>query len=410
MKLRSFLFLAVAGFFCTAPLASADLQCVVIPALSPYRHLPGEQDPDAEIRNDLTILMAQNETGHAAFLLKPSADENDVMIIPSDLRSEKGGVIPASAMDLRIVKYWYQDGTAWSSYFADPTQQELVPELLLHDENLVKVDLKNRRNYLRVGDDYRWMNYPETIKPGTFNYLTEPVADAPTLRPFTLSPAEKHKRFFLTLRADVPADIYKGTLTVKTPQKTLTTLSLTVRVLPFRLPRPKTWYNRNKTFLSAMRIEGIRNDYERLGRDLKKLEAWRLKMYRSMREHNIDYPLVSDPENYGRLTLEESLKLFRSDLTWMKQSGFPSDMMIGGVKGFSWNLLYQAPEKWPAGYEEKFYAAMDRDLKIIREIFGEQIIVYPEGWNEPGMKTLQKQRPTFRKIHEKGMRVQQTGN
>ena len=37
------------------------------------------------------------------------------------------------------VLVWYQNGNAWNSYFADPGLT-LVPELLVHDENLIRVD------------------------------------------------------------------------------------------------------------------------------------------------------------------------------------------------------------------------------------------------------------------------------
>lgn len=46
----------------------------------------------------------------------------------------------ASAVDIKIVKTWYQAGTACFDCLADSNRRELVPELLLNDETLVKVD------------------------------------------------------------------------------------------------------------------------------------------------------------------------------------------------------------------------------------------------------------------------------
>ena len=147
--------------------------CAVVPPLSSCRHLPDELPPDGRYEDRLSIVMTPNEIGHAAFLLLPFRRESGVNISVSPLRG-KSTSIPASALDLRIVKYWYQDGTAWCSYFADPLQQELVPELLLHDENLIRVDHEKKYNYLRVGDSWQWISYPEGIRYGWFNYVKAP--------------------------------------------------------------------------------------------------------------------------------------------------------------------------------------------------------------------------------------------
>ena len=409
------MFLLCTVLACFAGMLSANdaaVDCTVVPAMSPYRHLPGEKILDAKPGPEIGVIMAKNEIGSASFLLRTKdKDQQNVMITVSDLVSASGGKLPASAVTVRIVKYWYQDGTAWASYFADPNQQELVPELLLFDDDLVRVDRVKKQNFLRVGKTHRWMNYPEKIRYGLFNYLTEPVEDAKTLQPFALTKAEGHKKFFVTVKAPAKtADgIYHGTLTVKAAGNELLTRPLIVRVLPFELPRPKTWYNREKNFLPAMRIADVWHDYIHVDRDFKKLEAFRKMMYASMREHNIDYPLHPDTETYGRFTPEEEQKIFRANLEWIRDAGFPRDMMLGGIKAFSWNFLYQKEEKWPKDLKKNFFERVDNELKITREIMGDQIKIYPEGWNEPGLQTLVKERPTFKELHKRGTFIQTSG-
>ncbi len=390
------------------PWQNQTLACAILPPLSPYRHLPDEFPADGKYDNKLSIVMAPNEIGHASFLILPFRQEDDVNITVSALRGDKQ-TIPASATDLRIVKYWYQDGTAWNSYFADPLQQELVPELLVHDEKLLKVDHEKKYNYLRVGNSYQWMSYPETIQYGQFNHIMAPVKDADKLAAFSLTP-EENKKFFLTIRLPkgTATGNYTGTLTIHTPKQILGTLSLSVRVLPFELPDPMTWYNPNKRFLAAIRMPKLTDDFLMANQDFTVLEKYRRRIYTSMFEHNMVYPLV-DGKNTGKLMPETAEKLFRENLKWMKECGFPTDMLLGGVRGFSWNLLYQSPEKRPPEFEKRFFQAMEQDLQIIREIMGKDIIVYPEGWNEPSMKILQAQRPTWEKIHGYGMKIQTSG-
>ncbi|MBQ6924420.1 MAG: hypothetical protein IJQ73_07255, partial [Kiritimatiellae bacterium] len=59
--------------------------------------------------------------------------------------------LPASAVDLLLVKCWYQDGNAWFTELRDPSGRILIPELLLHDDALVVADEKARANLVRAG-------------------------------------------------------------------------------------------------------------------------------------------------------------------------------------------------------------------------------------------------------------------
>jgi len=93
----------------------------------------------------------------------------------------------------------YQGGTAWYSYFGDSNRRELVPELLLNDETLVRVDTDKKENYLRVGDEYVWISYPKDQATEAFNYFAEPVADSKTLQPVRLKKGE-NKQIWVTVK------------------------------------------------------------------------------------------------------------------------------------------------------------------------------------------------------------------
>lgn len=388
---------------------AAPLESVIIPALSPLRMPPDEFPADGRRGDALTILMAPNEIGHAAFLLQSAASESGVTIAVSPLRG-KAGLLQPSAVDLRIVKYHYQDGTAWNSYFADPLQQELVPELLIHDDALLKVDHAKRSNYLRVGDRYRWMSYPESVKPKPFNFVTEPVRDTEKLAPFALE-AGRYKRFFVTVKVphDTPAGVYDGTLTVAAGSKELGKLTLKVRILPFLLPEPKTWYDLDKTFYASVYMPPISAELRMANGDFDTVMKRRNKLYRNMLDHNLRYPLVDSPDR-KKLSNQEAEELFARDLELMKRCGFPTDELFGGINAISWYLAARPADKRPAGVEEKFYAEMDRDLATIRRIMGDSIRVWPVGWDEPSMAILKGQRELWSNIHKRGMNVMSTAS
>ncbi len=391
----------------------ADAPCgaifsVEIPAFSPYRHLPGEFLRDGRPGKTLSILTARNETGSAAFLLFPVKTEKQAVFEVSPL-SDGRNTIPASAIDLRIVHYWYQAGTAWSSYFADPLGKELVPELLLHDEALLKTDTAKKDNFLRVGDSYLWVSYPEELEYGRFNYVLAPVRDASRLTAFSLESGVR-KRFFLTVR--LPKDSvpgrYSGTLTLKAGDKTLETLSLAIRVLPFSLPEPGTQYDPDKKFYVSMYMPPVAEELRMADGNFDPVLKRREAMYRNMLEHNLAYPLVDTPNPRKKLTEETAERLYRENLLLMKKCGFPHDVLLGGINLVSWYLIAQPPEKRPPGYEEKFYRDMDAQLALIREVMGKDILVYPVGWDEPSMKFLQGQRPLWKQAHERGMKILST--
>ena len=145
-----------------SPWAGGPLACYVVPAMNSVKRLPDVIPADGKLGDQLNVVAAKGEFEPVSFVVFPFQDLAELEVTATALAGAQG-TIPASAVDLKVVKCWYQAGTAWHSYFADPTRRELTPELLLNDENLVKVDRKTKDNYLRVdypeGSEYVWGKY-----------------------------------------------------------------------------------------------------------------------------------------------------------------------------------------------------------------------------------------------------------
>ncbi|MBR2000138.1 MAG: hypothetical protein IJ992_06455, partial [Lentisphaeria bacterium] len=160
----------------------------------------------------------------------------------------------------------YQNGNGWYSYFQDPGLK-LCPELLLNDEDLIKVDTKKVGNYARLTEadgtvTYRWLTAPRAIEnrienaggyrlDETFCSMKPNFTDAPVFKGATLNEGE-FKQFFLTVHADAKqaAGLYKGAIALKTKDgKNVGSIPVEVRVLPFVLPEPKTYFDIEKDFL-----------------------------------------------------------------------------------------------------------------------------------------------------------------
>ena len=122
----------VAGAAADATWSQGPLACYAVPALSSRARLPDTAPSDGQLTSQLRLVAAKGEFEPVSFVITPRRDVARLAIRAAAL-SGAGGEIPAGNVDIRVVKCWYQAGTAWYSYFGDSNRRELVPELLLND-------------------------------------------------------------------------------------------------------------------------------------------------------------------------------------------------------------------------------------------------------------------------------------
>lgn len=314
-----------------ADLAASDsaketLTWYAVPAMSDVRRLPDTFPEDGEPRGDLRVVAAKGEFEPASFLLYSKDALNGVELKASDLCSKSGAVIPASQVDIKVVKVWFQNGNAWTSYFQD-VGLALVPELLLYDENMVEVDLKNVANYARLkdpsGERLVWISAPRELEPGSFDPMLEPFADAKTLQPVSLVAGE-FKQFFATVHvpADKPEEVYSGAISVRRAGKDLVSIPLVVRVLPFELPLARPYFDLDRDFIISMMGGTTLSRLERsLGGDKKLARTMYRDYLVNLRDHGIVHPCVDqDAEN----------------IALMKELGLPTKPIMMGKSFMPW--------------------------------------------------------------------------
>jgi hypothetical protein len=166
-------------------------------------------------------------------------DVPGVVVECQDLRGP-AGTLPGSIVDVRLVKSWYQGASNNIGYTKD---KWLVPELLLKDDALVRVDTEGQANYLR-----------STAEDGTETYLlcsgedstdldgVRPV-DSAALRPFDV-PAGESRELWLTLRVpdDAAPGVYGGALRLTSAEGTAS-LGMRLTVHPFALEASRLIYS-----------------------------------------------------------------------------------------------------------------------------------------------------------------------
>ena len=365
-----------------------------VPAMSEMMRLPDAYPIDGRFAGDVGIVAAQDEYEPASFVIYPFASVERVELTVSDLKAADGMTFPKENLDLKVVKVWYQGGNGWFSYFTDVGLQ-LVPELLLKDENLIKVDTEQQANYARVdepaGAKYVWISQPKKIDTG-FDPYASPFADAKTLQPVSLEQG-RFKQFFLTAHVarDAKPGIYRGSITVKAAGQQPGQIPVALRVLPFQLPLPKTNYDINKDF-----VVHLMGAWPRIGPDHKAFMPTLLNLRRHNMLHVGPGAQLSTPPDVAE-------KMVRA----MKEAGFATKPIIGGNMP-GWVGTHDGT---PLSFDELMItkrAARDWRAFMLKH-FGHTDAAISHG-DEQAAPWVIKTRPLWRILHEHGLKTNLAGH
>jgi hypothetical protein len=275
--------------YTTKPISSN----MILPQTFP---LPGE------ISDEIFITAAPGEYESASLVLRPKEDIKGLSIKPSPLKHLNGSNIPVKNIDIKVVKCWYQATTAWSGIHTRPKEgrKVLVPELLLYDDTLIRVDVAEQKNYVKLqfpqGDKYVWISNPEEPEGDKTKILSiqeYTIKDSLSLLPVSIS-RDTNKQLWITV--EVPdkaqAGIYTGAIDFIHEDDVIASVPMRFRVLPFRLAQPKTHYNLEQDFISSIYYRGKLNSRYPQGSissEFKSKEQLRAEL-RDMFAHGITNP------------------------------------------------------------------------------------------------------------------------
>ncbi len=297
----------------------------VVPPVSSLKILPNTSMMSAGvISSEIKIIACSGEYEPASFVISALSDINSLKVEATDLKGKKG-VIPSENIDIKVVKCWYQAGNSWNDIKnADTTKKILTPELLLNDDSLVKVDYEKQENYLKLsfpeGEKYVWISNPdEEMKEKSYklNPVKDyPVKDSPVLLPVNIS-ANTNKQFWITIRVPDNAGegVYKGKINLTSKGENLGSLTLKLKVLPFKLASPKACYDLKKNFISSIYYRGVlHQDYPKgtISSEYKSEEQLKAEL-KNMFAHGVINPICYQPFN--------NKKLFKEYLTIRNEIG-----------------------------------------------------------------------------------------
>jgi len=243
--------LFVVMFFSLNLSANNNLDVFVVKAISDKVILPGTKIISGSLnKNTINISACNGEYEPTSLIMRANYNISSVSVEVSDLKSINN-VISSSNVDIKIVKVWYQGGGAWESRnLYKYKEKKLIPELLLNDEMLVKVDTVNKENYLRVkssaGNKYIHISKKGNLEKPLLHTLTGlNVQDSDKLQSFNLARNE-NKQLWLTF--NVPKNsingLYKGVIKFKDKNgAVIKELNIQLNVLPFLLAKPSLIYS-----------------------------------------------------------------------------------------------------------------------------------------------------------------------
>lgn len=373
------------AFWKEAPFAVAAVNPV-----SYLRRDPSVFPTDGDFTSGIRLYAAQDEYEGASVVLYGFQDVADVLLVPGDLEGPKGAVLKATEIDAKVVKVWYQQGTAWGGFFSDPLRRIATPELMLYDDTLVDVNHETKENYLRCDyphngkSEYRWISFNGAVVDHSYDggIRNEWIHDAKTLQPFMVR-KDEFKQIIFTVHvptAQVPG-IYKGMIAAQVKGVKVCDIPITLRVFPFALPFPKVFYNAEKPFMVSPYMGGI---------NLFQCE----KLAANMVRHNVRNCLLPTIH-----TPSDAKKAYEM----MKRVGFDTEHLLTALPGCGLTTSYPVKEtdKNYAKYVNMMDAAKN-SMESIRSVFGKDVKAYSYGIDEGTAATVRKERATWEGIHRLG--------
>ncbi|OPL16292.1 MAG: hypothetical protein AVO38_08045 [delta proteobacterium ML8_D] len=343
---------------------------IVEEAVSDTMILPfSEPVPNVNSSKSITLKTCRGEYEPASFVLRSGTSKlTNVTITVSDLMLQGSAAkIDSVNVDIRIVKCWFQAGVSIDR--RRDNKKRLISELLLHDNDLVKVDYENQVNLVR------------DISTKT-NFF-----DSESLVPFEV-PEKFNQQIWLTFKipADATSGKYYGNISVKftsNSKQYKKVIPVTVVVNKFDLLPPPI---ECALFYLARYIPASAN-YLSLGAR-GKTAAQMLAEFQDMKAHGLTNVAI-DHEYKLDGTGKPDLSKLSPVLDLYREAGFSSKRFLY----VDWNVTYYNNT---TRYKEKLSSIFSLGQK---KGFNE---FYVYGKDEASYDELLSYRDAFNKVHQSG--------
>ena len=363
LSLSRRMFLFIFGIACFAfglNIVSADqgkYSVFGVKAISDDRILPSTSFKNTTEIDKLRVVAALGEYEPISFVIRSKQDVLGLKpVCTTDLRSENG-TISSENIDIRLVKCWYQGCVDSIHYKHCPSRagRYLVPELLLKDDRLLKVDRIEKVNWLRVNlsgaetyiditsteNSERKRDEDRSIPPNvTFE-------DAEDLRAVNIRGGQ-NQQYWITIYVPPESSpgLYIGKIVLKSDNKPNREIALEVDVLPFELDPPKLEFS----IYYRGRIAGESANLKRVSTELK-TEGQLIEEMKNMRRHGIVSTTIT--QTYSKFD-----DLFEKNLRIRREVGMNSNLYVLWASTYFENeILAKSLMNFvrPLGFDEVYF-------------------------------------------------------
>ena len=382
---------------------SGELKDTLIYVVEPMmweRILPDTRCIPGEVSTRLSLAACRGEYEPVSFVVHALENILSLTIEPTELKSSDGAVIDSEYIDVKFVKCWYQAGNTWDSagFMVDKKIQTLVPELLLNDDSMIRIDSKGRKNYLKVrfadGDKYVWINDPD-YEAGEQDVDVFPINDSLKLLPADDIPERTNRQIWVTVHVPEEAKPgnYRGQIRLSRPRppsirlghdETLATLTLELQVLPFELAKP---YYIASIYYNSVLVPESKGRYHDKFRSEEQFRA----EHENLVAHGVTNPTFRQPY------IPEDEDVFRKTFEIRREAGMTDPILL--LKGGREAGRHTTDPEELAAIQARVRKIMD----IAREYGMEE--VYFLGLDERKGKQLTDQRPAWTAIRHAGGKI-----
>ncbi len=316
----------------------------------------------------LVIVATPGEYEPGSFVIQAgSVALKNIKIEVSELVNKVGirEKISNGAIDIRLVKAWFQSSDTMRINRRN-NYKRLVPELLLHDPGLVRVDMKDQTNSVRMSQQFK---------------------DSDSLQAFDL-PARRNQQVWITLL--VPEDATPGEYIGRISIKGMTEggasfdqqVLLSLSVLPFKLV--DNTINMGQFYLARLQ-DSEKTIFVARGKNRDQM----LSELKDMQAHGVNQ--VTIDHEYLLRAGRSNLKVLARQIDLVKQAGLTERPIIY----LDWKVKYHDDK-------EKYAEKMNRVMKIFQSAGVEGFWVYNR--DEKKLRTLRESLHTFRAAKETGQK------
>ncbi|MBN8215778.1 MAG: hypothetical protein J0L75_04010 [Spirochaetes bacterium] len=358
-----------------------------------YPILPETRLIQGRLTEKIQASMCRNEYESASFAVTALEDLTGLTVAVSDLTMGSTRY-PASRVDVKLVKCWYQvESDPLTPISARPKKAVLVPELLVNDPALVRVDEASSNNFLRVGAEYQNVSTRKFGALGRWMPATEayPVRDSAALKPVDVAKGRNQQVLLTFAPSTLPAGKYVGTITLAAKGvKKVLAVELTIH--DFELAKVDHFVS---SIYYVARLDPTNKGT--VSSELKS-EAQYLADLENMAAHGIDNPTIY--EKFADPTLFEKVLALRAkaglDNTTIFSLGVTTgaagteagdkSILEGALRGREIAAKYGCKKFYVYGIDEAVGDRVRKQLKVWEELnkvgIGVFVAGYPGGMKE----------------------------